>query len=145
MMAALYVMPRDRRSTSLIAASSLSYAHMRQPPSAGPNDVLCTEMIAFSPDCASWKKETCSCWSNSLWLKTDMERSPCVCWATDALPVIPILTFRYFLSTKRRYRKCDRRKVAMLHCAFVLKYQLLHCVLILNFCALQHGFCCRRG
>src|SRR3546814_10579754 len=36
----LYVMPRDRRSTSLSASASDLYGHIRVPPSAGPSTVL---------------------------------------------------------------------------------------------------------
>src|SRR5690606_3854154 len=53
-------MPRDRRSTSFSASSSLLYGHMRVPPRAGPSTVLWIAMIAFRPASLLWQKTTCS-------------------------------------------------------------------------------------
>ena len=57
----LYVIPRDRRRTSVSAASSESYVHIRIPPSAGPSVVSCTAISARSPASGSWQITTCSC------------------------------------------------------------------------------------
>src|SRR3546814_249900 len=56
----LYVMPRDRRSTSLSASASDLYGHIRVPPSAGPSTVLWIAMMAFRPASLLWQKTTCS-------------------------------------------------------------------------------------
>src|SRR3546814_10989237 len=56
----LYVMPRDRRSTSLSASASDLYGHIRVPPSAGPSTVLWIAMMAFRPASLLLQKTTCS-------------------------------------------------------------------------------------
>src|SRR6266849_10183102 len=42
-------MPRDRRSTSVIACCSLAYGNMRQPPKAGPSVVSWIAISARRP------------------------------------------------------------------------------------------------
>src|SRR5690606_36127892 len=69
------VIPRDRRSTSASAASSLSYFHMRVPPSAGPSVVSCTAIMALRPVAWSWTNRTASWLSKSLAEKTDISSS----------------------------------------------------------------------
>src|SRR5690606_11686452 len=53
-------MPRDRRSTSFSASSSLLYGHIRVPPRAGPRTAVWIAMMAVRPASLLWQNTTCS-------------------------------------------------------------------------------------
>src|SRR5260370_12622066 len=50
-------MPRERRSTSVIACCSLAYGYMRQPPKAGPSVVSWIAISARRPLAASLREQ----------------------------------------------------------------------------------------
>src|SRR5436190_4318433 len=69
----LYVMPSDSRRTSVSAASSLGYAHIRIPPNAGPSVVSWIAMIARRPESRSLQTTICS-WSAKRRTKGEYNR-----------------------------------------------------------------------